>query len=133
MVLLSVTSLFAQLNSGFLFKPIAELENFASVLSCVNFNDVDNKTGKLYTIGKKLVDAVKQNGADACRITRLLADYATEKKFSMDTNMISTECETLLKSYQMLSLLDYCKLRAGRRNADTAGKFVVSYINQIGV
>lgn len=110
-----------------------ELGNFASVLSCVNFNDIDNKTGKLYTIGKKLADAVNQNGADACRITRLLADHATEKKFSIDTKMISTECETLLKSYQMLSLLDYCKLRAGRRGAETAGKFVVSYINQIGV
>lgn len=110
-----------------------ELENFARVLSCVNFNDVDNKTGKLYTIGKKLADAINQNGADACRITRFLADDATENKFRMDTDMISTECKTLVKSYQMLSLLDHFKLHAGRRNADTSGKFVVSYINQIGV
>lgn len=108
------------------------LEQFSKVLAQLDFKEIDNKAGKLYTVGKLMVDAIN-NGSKAYHIVESMVAGATEAKFKADTALVRQECEKLFSTYQMLSLVDYIKLYHNRSSTSDGKKIVISYINQIGV
>lgn len=110
------------------------LEGFAKVLAQIDFSKIDNKAGRLYTVGTLMVLGINQGSSPYGTISAFFrTDTTLESRFKNDVAAAVAECEALVKTYQMLSLVDYIKLYTNRSTSIEGKQIVISYINQIGV
>lgn len=112
----------------------SHLESFAKVLAQVDFGQVDNKKGLLYTVGTLMVNAINYGShAHHTMASVLEAGTPLYDKYQLDIKAAAKECEKLVAAYQVLSLIDYIKLYTNRSSSVEGKQIVISYINQIGV